>query len=104
MSAERIAYPNNIIMAIAWRDGLMWAISNPEILCRFEKETGIRGARSGIEALVDEACKVPRTTPAELAEAFMEWFNKEIWGEDPFAERCECGQTPHLAVCPEATP
>lgn len=107
MSEQRIAYPNNIIMAIAWRDGLRWALGSDEIVSRFESETKIyfpKKPRSGIEVLVDQACGVVPPDPTKLAVAFMEWFNKEIWGEDPFAERCECGQTPHLKICPEAKP
>lgn len=105
MSEQRIAYPKNVIMAIAWRDGLAWALSNDDLVRKFEHDTGhhFPKKRSGIEAMVDQACGVVPPDPKTLAVAFMEWFNKEIWGEDPFAERCECGRTPHMAVCPEAS-
>jgi hypothetical protein len=103
VSEQRIAYPNNVIMAIAWRDGLTWAFSERDLLAKFESDTGVRipRERSAIEAMVDRACGVEHASPSAIADAFVEWFNKEIWGEDPFAERCECGRTPHLRVCPD---
>ena len=85
----KLAYPDNHIMALAWRDGVLWALGNDEIVQRFEKETGERllaRKRLPIEVLVDQACGVRPSTPERLLDVFVEWFNKNIWGEDPFAE------------------
>lgn len=64
----------------AWREGIAWAIEEPEILKAFRDATGIDllTSRSPIENLVDEATGKRR----EDLEGFVDWFTATIWGAD----------------------
>lgn len=82
--SERIAYPDNPIMAAAWFGCVMWVASVPEAIARFEAETGHRwlpgSVRSGIERMIDKATG----HEAAVFDAFVDWVNINVWGEDPF--------------------
>jgi hypothetical protein len=67
------------LMIIAWRDCLMWAQGEPEIRATFEAETGMKlpsDSASPIERMVDKATGYD----AAWANAFIAWFNKNVWG------------------------
>lgn len=65
-------------MAQAWVDCLRWASSSPEIIERFQKETGVRvrPIRSPLDAMIDNATGYNR----DCFEKFVAWFNENIWG------------------------
>ena len=82
---QRIAYPDDPIAAAFWYGMLRTALVDKGlgIVERFERETGLKmpsKPRSGIETLVDEATGVHR----EWVDKFVDWFNVNVWGEDPF--------------------
>lgn len=82
MTEARIAYPNDVLQAIAWRDCLAWAIGEPKILAAFTKETGMKVDRIGVERMIDEAVGYDHLQA--VCDKFVDWFNANIWGEDPF--------------------
>jgi hypothetical protein len=62
-----------------WLGFIRWAWSEKKIRDRFVAETGITllpPARSGIEALVDDACGVRDS----ILKAFVKWATIEIYG------------------------
>ncbi len=81
--SQRVVYPDSPFHAIAWRDCLAWAIENPEIRTAFMAETRIafpNSAQTPIDHMVDAA-----TGRDEFViQRFIEWFNRMIWGADPF--------------------
>ena len=84
-TAQRIAYPENPIMAGAWVAAVQHAAGHPGMLAAFKEATGrpflLAAPRAPIERMVDEA------TGADVASIndFIDWFNLAVWGEDPFA-------------------
>ena len=70
--------PSDPLMAVAWRDCLLWASSNPDCLDRFTADTGVRyiAPRTRLDALVDEASGRNEA----VALQFVEWFNANVWG------------------------
>ena len=62
----------------AWRDCVVWAIGEPEIVAAFRRDTGNTWApgRSGLERMIDAATGVDR----DFVEAFIRWANVNIWG------------------------
>lgn len=62
----------------AWADCLHWAIGEPEILKAFREETGNnwQPGTTPIEMMIDEAIGADRA----FIEAFLSWFNENIWG------------------------
>jgi hypothetical protein len=64
--------------AIAWRDFLVWAWSEPEMLAQFTAKTGLdaRSVTSAINAAIDAATGADRS----LAAQFIEWVTCEHWG------------------------
>ena len=81
---SRTAYPDNPIMAGAWYSAVKWAAQEQDALDAFEKATGIKplfaASRSPIERMVDEATGAGDASVT----AFVDWFNENVWGEDPF--------------------
>lgn len=83
--ARSIPEGHEALNAIAWRDCCLWAFGEPAIRKRFKDEAGIdldTGSLSPIGRLVDDATG---KKPADL-NAFVAWFNREIWGEDMVPE------------------
>lgn len=70
----------HMLNVVAWRDGLAWAVEEPEILKSFRDATGVDlvTARSPIEHLVDEATGKRR----DDLERFVDWFTDTIWGSE----------------------
>lgn len=65
-------------MAPAWFGMLIWAIDEPEIVERFEQESGIpRPSTSGINQMIDESCGLPEKYVTE----FAAWAHKNLWGQ-----------------------
>ena len=63
---------------IAWRDFLVWAWSEPEMLAQFTAKTGLeaRSVTSSINAAIDAATGAD----VSLAAQFIEWATREHWG------------------------
>lgn len=80
----RTAYPDNPIMAGAWISAVQWAAREPDALEAFEKATGIKPVFAQSRSPLDK--QIDQVTGAENAsvEAFVDWFNEHVWGEDPF--------------------
>jgi hypothetical protein len=70
--------PSDPLMALAWRDCLMWAITNEPIMAAFRKETGNswEPGMALIERMIDSATGVD----AGFAKEFILWFNANVWG------------------------
>jgi hypothetical protein len=87
MAEQRIAYPDNPIMALAWLGCLQWAAEQPAIIKRFEEETGmsLKSPASGIERMIDEATGFRNAQ----FDRFVDWFNANVWGLDAFAGQME---------------
>lgn len=71
--------PTDPLMFQAWADCLHWAIGAPDIVSRFEEETGHEWTppSSPIETAIDEAVAAAST----YMKAFVPWFNANVWGE-----------------------
>lgn len=82
---QRVTYPDNHVMAIAWRDCMAWVLSDPKQCRQFEAATGVKIGRAPIEAMIDGA--TGHDHYQHVADAFVEWFNANVWGEDPFAHK-----------------
>lgn len=84
---QRIAYPDDPLMAVAWLSFVSWAARHRETLAAYEADTGKRlvfsRPRSPIDRMIDEATGYER----ESMESFVDWVNAELWGEDPFAAK-----------------
>lgn len=67
------------ILAIARRDCLMWAIRQGDILEAFRRDTGNRWTPglTPIDRLIDQETGAE----AAFAEAFVRWFDENIWGD-----------------------
>ena len=76
VSVGRPALPADPVMAVAWRDCLMWAAGEQGIRDAFESDTGMHLAMSPFDRMIDEATGLD----AAVAEAFVRWFNENIWG------------------------
>lgn len=80
----RTAYPDNPVMAVAWASALSWAFRTPACVSAYEQDRGRRldflAPRSPIYRMIDKATG---HEDAQIAD-FVEWFNAEVWGEDPF--------------------
>jgi len=83
---QRITYPNDPLMAASWLAAIRCALTTqPDMIAAFTKETGLvlpSQPRSAIEAMIDNATGVDR----KFVDAFVDWFNVNVWGEDPFVE------------------
>lgn len=69
----------DLLNAIARRDCMLWAVTAPEVLAAFRRETGNTFAppKNGLDALIDHA-----TGSAEaFAKEFEAWFDANIWGD-----------------------
>ena len=63
---------------------LHWAIGEPDVLKKFKEDTGLSflsKPKSGLEALIDAACKMDEKTEDTMAQ-FIVWVTKALWGED----------------------
>jgi hypothetical protein len=79
------------IMTSAWMGCIHWAIGEPEVCERFEKETGLMlsRARNPIEAMVDKVCGFnPQASEGTLM-AFMDWVTLNFWGVEGQEEKAE---------------
>lgn len=84
MANDRIAYPDNPLMAAAFGGFLSHALTTDWIVDQFEKETGEiaywRIPRSPIIAMIDKASGHEDA----IAEKFVDWLILNYWGENPF--------------------
>lgn len=84
---QRIAYPDDPLKAAMWYGMLRHALtSQPKIIAAFTKDTGLAlplRPRNAIEVMVDDATRVNH----EIVDAFVDWFNTNVWGDDPFEEK-----------------
>lgn len=65
-------------MTPMWIGCIHWAISTPDVVEAFRRETGNRWepGRTTFERMIDEATGVDR----DFLKAFIRWVNVEIWG------------------------
>lgn len=69
----------DVLMQVAWRDCLAWAVGDESVLAQFSADTGYRvvpPATSPIAKMIDDAAGVNTDFPAK----FIDWFNQTIWG------------------------
>lgn len=82
---QRIAYPDNPVMAAAFINFVAWAGGRPDILDWYHNATGRMPfwakPRSAIEKMIDEASGYD----IESTDHFVDWLIENIWGDDPFA-------------------
>lgn len=71
-------------MAHAWVDALRWAIGEEKVLADFRKATGNAWTppKTPIDAMVDSASGADKA----FIEAFVAWFNENVWGNEPLDE------------------
>lgn len=83
---QRIAYPDNPIMAAMWAGLVRYVASRQDFIEHFEEVTGHKwifdAARPPIERMVDKATGHDQA----IVDAFVDYVNEYHWGEDPFAE------------------
>lgn len=88
---QRIAYPNNPIMAAAWFGLVQFLAGQPDCIRHFEEVSGQRwvftGGRSPIERMVDTATGYDQA----VIDAFIDYVNEYHWGEDPFEASPDAG-------------
>ncbi len=65
---------------IAWRDFLIYCIGEPEVLLRYERETG-RNVFQNLfwEVLQSKGC----VFSSPVLKQFIKWVTITYWGEDP---------------------
>lgn len=97
---RRHAYPDNPVMAIMWAGAIQHAVGDAEAIAAYEAARGrrfrISVRRSPIDRMIDEATGYEEAALAD----FVDWFNAEVWGEDPFATSAPApvaASTPHRA-------
>lgn len=71
--------PRNPLMAIAWADGLRWAIGDPQIVANYRADTGDnwQPGTTPIDRMIDDSSGAGLA----FARSFAKWFNANIWGE-----------------------
>lgn len=84
MLKKRRAYPHDDVAAVMWYSAVRVAATTISVTRAFEADTGqiwiFNQTRSPIEARIDEATG----RDAALVDSFIDWFNTNVWGEDPF--------------------
>lgn len=70
--------PSDPLMALAWRDALAWAASEPEAIAAFTEATGVRWtpAPTPLDRMIDDATGANEAVFVR----FVEWFNDIVWG------------------------
>jgi len=72
------AHPFDDLNAIAWRDFLVWAWSEPEMRAQFTAKTGLE--IQIVTAPIDAAIDAATGTHTSVAARFIEWATREHWG------------------------
>lgn len=89
MLKKRRAYPHDDVRAVMWYSAVRVAATTIAVTRAFEADTGqiwvFNQNRSPIEERIDEATG----RDAALVDAFIDWFNLNVWGEDPFNAQAE---------------
>jgi hypothetical protein len=69
---------SSVLLDVAWRDFIYWAVSEPTIVAEFNEATGRTFKQPGtpIEEMIDEATG----KDADDAEVFILWVTKNHWG------------------------
>lgn len=82
--AQRVAYPDNPVMAVAFVGFIRWAMCEPEVLDHFNHATGIMPwwtqSMSPLDVLIDQASGYE----ADVVNKFVDWLVENYWGENPF--------------------
>lgn len=80
MSARTVSDVRAALSAVAWRDFIVWAQTQKDVVAQFNAETGRRylAPRSLLDALIDQASG----HETKEAEAFVEWVTVNLWGLD----------------------
>ena len=84
--ADRVAYPDNPVMALCFAGFLRWSFEHADTLDAFRNATGIdpfwTEKRSPIDAMIDGA--TGRET--QQIDAFVDWLIENVWGESPWGK------------------
>jgi hypothetical protein len=97
---RKVAYADSPLDACFWASALRAAIETPEMIKAYESARGVSwlgrdAPRSGLERMVDLACGIGGAIKAQVAD-FVDWFNEEVWGQDPFAPGARITDLPRL--------
>lgn len=88
MVARRRSREENleIFRELAWRDFIMWVVTQPGIRAQFQEDTHIAfpsKPTTTIDAMIDKACGYDAKEEWEKAgEAFVLWVTERRWGID----------------------
>ena len=75
---------NPAFMEGAWASFAAWVINAPDVIARWEKETGRKMAgqpRTPMDAAIDKATGYDKARSQDL-EDFLIWATINLWGED----------------------
>ncbi len=76
---------SDLLMEMAWRDFILWAVQDGDVLAQYKEETGktMDGPASGLEAAIDEATGYAESQ----ANDFVIWDTKRLWGVEEAPQR-----------------
>jgi hypothetical protein len=81
---QRIAYPDNPVMAYMWHGFLMFAASEKDLIKAFEDDTGLSWPFNADISPIDHAIDKATGYDVVVIDKFVDWLNENYWGEDPF--------------------
>jgi hypothetical protein len=84
VKVQRIAYPDNPVMAAMWHGFMMFVSSEKDIIEKFEEETNLTWPFNSDISPIDHAIDQATGYDVEVVDKFVDWANKNLWGEDPF--------------------
>lgn len=70
--------PDCPVMGYMWVGCLKWAVSEPDIVARFQAETGVTIGRTPLDRMIDAASG----NDAAVVEKFVVWFGVNVWGDE----------------------
>lgn len=86
LMTDRVAYPDNPVMAICFAGFLQWAAEEKGVLDEFKTATGIAPfwieKRTRFDAMIDAATGREK----QDFDAFVDWLIESLWGESPWGE------------------
>ena len=81
---DRIAYPDNPVMAYCFAGFLRFSLEHADTLDAFRNATGIEPfwteKRSPLEVAIDKATGREK----QQIDAFVDWLIENVWGERPW--------------------
>lgn len=75
----------DLLMEIAWRDFILWAVQDEGVMAQYKEETGktMSGPANAIEAAIDKATGYAESQ----AHDFVIWATERLWGIEEAPER-----------------